>query len=109
MRERMQSGQLSFQRGLRVTRLIAFGAMLFVATAAAADPPKSLVASEVTGCCVCRGTAGSEPNTIRSCSDGAKVESCISQCRSQNAASIVFGRNQTCSQGCVGFPTQNLH
>lgn len=64
--------------------------------------------ADTPGCCVCRGTEGGQATTIRSCSDGSKVAACAAQCKAQNADSIAFGYNQTCSQGCAGFATQNL-
>lgn len=90
---------------------IALGAILLLsaALASAADPPRALSASEIRGCCVCRGTDGGSATTVRSCSDGSSVDACVSQCKGQNADSIAFGYKQTCSQGCAGFPTQSLH
>jgi len=60
-----------------------------------------------TGCCVCRGTSGGEQQSIRSCTDGVKVEACVAACRTQGGGSIAFGYQQSCSQNCAGFPTQH--
>ena len=112
MREPIQQGQLARPRRSSASGLFAAIAAVFllgVTTAALAAPPAPLAASEVTGCCACRGTAGGAVDTLKSCSDGTKVDACVSQCKEQNAGSIVFGKNQTCSQGCAGFPTQSLH
>jgi hypothetical protein len=86
------------------------GAMLLVASAntTLAQPARDVSLSEVRGCCVCRGTAGGSATSVRSCSDGVSVETCTSQCKSQNADSLAFGYQQSCSQGCAGFPTQSL-
>lgn len=69
---------------------------------------QALSGSQVQGCCVCRGTDGGSVATVRSCSDGVNVDTCVAQCKGENADSIAFGYKQTCSQGCAGFPTQGL-
>ena len=100
------------QRRWAVAGAIALLSAALVATSATvtlADPARALSASQISGCCVCRGTEGGNATTVRSCTDGVVVDSCVSQCRTQNADSIVFGYKQTCSQGCAGFPTQSLH
>jgi hypothetical protein len=76
---------------------------------AGATPPdaRQIDASQVAGCCVCRGTTGGEQRSVKSCADGKTVGDCLTTCRSEGAASIGFGYQQTCSQGCAGFPTQN--
>jgi hypothetical protein len=79
------------------------------ASATMAEPKKALAAADLRGCCVCRGTDGGSATSVRSCSDGASVDACVSQCKGINADSLAFGHNQTCSQGCAGFPTQGLH
>jgi hypothetical protein len=86
----------------------AFSVAMLSASATMADP-KALAATDLRGCCVCRGTDGGTGNAVRSCTDGASVSSCVSTCKGLNADSLAFGNNQTCSQGCAGFPTQNLH
>lgn len=75
---------------------------------AAAQPARAINPDDIRGCCVCRGTAGGDSSSIRSCTDGASVDGCVSQCKSQNADSLAFGYEQACSQGCAGFPTQSL-
>lgn len=112
MRDSMRKMWLMRHRGWAVAGAIALlSAALLTASATAtlADPVSALTASQISGCCVCRGTEGGNATTVRSCTDGIGVDSCVSQCRTQNADSIVFGYKQTCSQGCAGFPTQNLH
>jgi hypothetical protein len=107
----MQKGQLVRHRIWSVAGLVvAAGAVLLVGatTPAVADPPRPVSASEVIGCCVCRGTSGGTATTLRSCSDGVKVDACVTECKGQNADSVLFGYQQTCSQGCAGFPTQSL-
>lgn len=89
--------------------LLSAALLITSATVTSADPSRALSASQSSGCCVCRGTDGGNATTLRSCSDGVSVDSCVSQCRSLNADSLAFGHNQTCSQGCAGFPTQSLH
>jgi hypothetical protein len=86
----------------------AFSVSMLAASATMADP-KALAATDLHGCCVCRGTDGGTASTVRSCSDGTTVSACVSTCKQLNADSLAFGNNQTCSQGCAGFPTQNLH
>jgi hypothetical protein len=75
---------------------------------AVAQPARAIDPSQVSGCCVCRGTSGGDVNSVRSCADGVSVDSCVSQCRGESADSLAFGYEQSCSQGCAGFPTQNL-
>jgi hypothetical protein len=96
---------------MRLAVLIAsFSAAIVMAAASASSAGSTaLSASEILGCCVCRGTEGGDATAVRSCSDGVKVDTCVSQCKVQNADSIAFGYKQTCSQGCAGFPTQSLH
>jgi len=86
-----------------------FSVALLAASTTMADPKAAPAATDLRGCCVCRGTDGGAGNTVRSCSDGASVSTCVSTCKGLNADSLAFGNNQTCSQGCAGFPTQNLH
>jgi hypothetical protein len=76
---------------------------------AGATPPvgRQLDTGQASGCCVCRGTAGGEQQAIKGCTDGKTTDDCLTQCRSDGAASFGFGYQQTCSQGCAGFPTQN--
>jgi hypothetical protein len=84
-------------------------AMLIASATVTSAGSQALSGSQVQGCCVCRGTEGGNASTVRSCSDGVNVDTCVSQCEGQNADSIAFGYKQTCSQGCAGFPTQSLH
>lgn len=84
------------------------GLLLVPSGRAVAQPGHAVTASEARGCCLCRGTAGSDANALRSCSDGVGVEECVDQCRTQNADSLAFGYEQNCSEGCAGFPTQSL-
>jgi hypothetical protein len=97
--------------GWRTASALAFGAMLLIGVAgvARAGTPQAIPATAINGCCVCRGTDGGNATAIRSCSDGSKVDLCVTECKGRNADSMAFGYNQTCSQGCAGFPTQNLH
>lgn len=81
--------------------------VLSIAATAALAQPRAIAANEVRGCCVCRGTAGGDSTVVRSCSDGLSVEACTSQCKGEDADSLAFGYQQTCSQGCAGFPTQS--
>ncbi len=75
---------------------------------AGATPPGGVVdPKQATGCCVCRGTRGGEQQSIRSCTDGVKVEACVAACHTQGGASIGFGYQQSCSENCAGFPTQH--
>lgn len=78
------------------------------APAYAAEPARAIDAANVQGCCLCRGTAGAEQSALRACSDGQSPAQCVSACRSIDADSIIFGYQQTCSQGCAGYPTQGL-
>jgi hypothetical protein len=97
-----------FSRRLAIL-VAALSLALSIGAVAAANAAPQAYTAETGGCCVCRGTEGGDATTIRSCTDGSKVDSCTSQCKAQNADSMAFGYNQTCSQGCAGFPTQNLH
>jgi hypothetical protein len=83
-------------------------ALMAAANETMAQPARAISATEVRGCCVCRGTDGGSATSVRSCSDGVSVEACTSQCKGQDADSLAFGYQQTCSQGCAGFPTQSL-
>lgn len=76
---------------------------------ASAAPPvgRQIDATQAIGCCVCRGTAGGEQRSLKSCADGKTVGDCLIMCRGESAGSMGFGYQQTCSQGCAGFPTQN--
>jgi hypothetical protein len=76
--------------------------------AAGATPPvgRALDTTTVVGCCACRGTAGAEKMSIKSCADGRTITDCATKCRNEGAASLVFGYQQTCSQGCAGLATQ---
>ena len=86
-----------------------FSVAMFAASVTMADPKSAPAATDMRGCCLCRGIEGGTQSTLRSCSDGASVSSCESTCRDLNADSLVFGNGQTCSGGCGGFPTQSLH
>lgn len=89
--------------------LVALGAALLApAMASAIQPSRQLDVAAVTGCCACRGTNGGEKTSIKSCSDGLTVDACQANCNIENSGSLVFGYQQTCSQGCAGFATQNL-
>ncbi len=82
--------------------------LLLSGAARAAEAVRAIDATAALGCCVCRGTAGGDASAVRACSDGRTADSCVSACKGMNADSIAFGYQQTCSQGCAGFPTQNL-
>ncbi len=82
---------------------IALGLVCLAPLAASAVQSQS--AQSAVGCCVCRGTKNGEKTSIKSCADGTTGQSCLSKCRSENAGSFAFGYDQTCSQGCSGFPT----
>lgn len=103
------AGQNRRTMGWQVGAVAALAVILLsgASTAARAGAQPKYTA-ETPGCCVCRGINGGSATTIRSCSDGSKVDTCTAQCKAQNADSIAFGYNQTCSQGCAGFATQNL-
>jgi hypothetical protein len=88
--------------------LLAIGLLIAPSRPAVGQPARAIAPSEVRGCCVCRGTSGGDAGTLRSCSDGVGVDTCVEQCRSQSADSLAFGYEQSCSQGCAGFPTQSL-
>lgn len=88
--------------------LLAIGLLVVASRPAVAQPARAIAPGDVRGCCVCRGTSGGDAQALRSCSDGVGVEACVEQCRSQSADSLAFGYEQTCSQGCAGFPTQSL-
>ena len=111
MRDSLRKMWLMRHRGWALAGAIALlsAALLTTSATVTSADPGALTASQLTGCCVCRGTEGGNATTVRSCSDGVGVDSCVSQCRTQNADSIAFGYKQTCSQGCAGFPTQSLH
>ena len=97
-------------RGWVVASMVAmFSVAMLSASATIAGPKTAVPATDLRGCCVCRGTDGATATTVRSCSDGTSVTACVSTCKGLNADSLAFGNNQTCSQGCAGFPTQNLH
>ena len=93
----------------RVAMIAALAATLFAPVSVSAVQPvrPQLDSETATGCCVCRGTKGAEKTSIRSCVDGSTAEACAAKCRGENAGSLVFGYQQTCSQGCVGFPTKH--
>ena len=101
-------GRMRHVRSAVLIASLSAGIVMAAASASSAGPT-ALSASEILGCCVCRGTEGGSATTVRSCSDGVKVDTCVSQCKAQSADSIAFGYKQTCSQGCAGFPTQSLH
>jgi hypothetical protein len=89
--------------------LLALGAALLAPAMASAVPPsRQLDVHAVTGCCACRGTKDGEKTSLKSCSDGLTVDACQAKCDVENAGSLVFGYQQTCSQGCAGFATQSL-
>lgn len=88
--------------------MLAIGLLVVPSRPVAAEPVRAIASSELRGCCVCRGTSGGDSSVLRSCSDGVGVEACLEQCKTQNADSLGFGYEQTCSQGCAGFPTQSL-
>jgi len=75
---------------------------------AGATPPvgRQIDANTVVACCACRGTAGGEKDSIKSCLDASTISGCLLKCRSEGAGSLVFGYEQTCSQGCAGLATQ---
>lgn len=87
----------------------ALAALLTVpALAGATQPTGQLDTQTITGCCACRGTKNGETGSLKSCADGLTVDACQARCGTQNSGSLVFGYQQTCSQGCAGFATQNL-
>lgn len=102
----------------RAVRKAVGGALMMTAALAAAclvgvpagatEPARAIDAATVQGCCLCRGTSGAEQGSLRSCSDGMTPAACVSQCKAANADSVIFGYQQTCSQGCAGYPTQAL-
>lgn len=99
---------LQRRRGMVAAVIGSLSTVLLLASATVtAAQPRSITASDVRGCCVCRGTAGGDASGVRSCSDGMSVDACSNQCTTENADSLAFGYQQTCSQGCAGFPTQS--
>lgn len=88
--------------------VVVTGLLLLAGSARAAEAVRAIDAAAALGCCVCRGTAGGNASAVRACSDARTADSCVSACKGMNADSIAFGYQQTCSQGCAGFPTQNL-
>ncbi len=88
--------------------VLVIGLLLLTGTARAAEAVRAIDAATALGCCVCRGTAGGDAGAVRACSDARTADSCVSACKGMNADSIAFGYQQACSQGCAGFPTQNL-
>lgn len=97
---------LSFVVALAASALCV--ATLTVPASAADEPARAISATQALGCCVCRGTDGGDATTVRACSDARNANSCVSACKAIGADSIAFGYQQTCSQGCAGFPTQSL-
>ncbi len=91
---------------VHLTMILALIAVCGAPLAASAVQPAAQSAQNAVGCCVCRGTKNGEKTSLKSCSDGATGQSCLTKCRGENAGSFVFGYAQTCSQGCSGFPTQ---
>jgi hypothetical protein len=99
--------------GGRVSLVVALAAsVLSLATltvpASADEPARAISATQALGCCVCRGTDGGDATAVRACSDARNANSCVSACKAIGADSIAFGYQQTCSEGCAGFPTQSL-
>lgn len=91
--------------GLGIGLAVAFASDV---SAHAAEPARAIDPGSVRGCCLCRGTAGEEQTSLRTCSDGHSPTQCVAACKEINADSIIFGYQQTCSQGCAGYPTQGL-
>ncbi|MDX2167591.1 MAG: hypothetical protein SF182_11030 [Deltaproteobacteria bacterium] len=91
---------------VHLSLMATFGAMLLAPLAASAVQPTIQSAQSAIGCCICRGTRGGEKTSIKSCVDNTTGQACLSKCRSENAGSFVFGLDQTCQQGCSGFPTK---
>jgi hypothetical protein len=92
---------------------IALGVALAVtcwlpSAALATQPVSGLDAATSTGCCACRGSKNGEQSSLKSCNDGLTPAACQAKCDTLNAGSMVFGYQQTCSQGCAGFATQSL-
>ena len=83
--------------------------LIGIAGAAGATPPSATDLSTVTGCCVCRGPVGGQPNATKSCTDALQVNDCMTKCQGESATSVVFGRDHTCASGCVGLAPQTSH
>ncbi len=99
----------ALRRWAAAMAVLTLGALLSFTGPATAAPARQLDPNETVGCCVCRGTRDGEQQSLRSCADGVKMQACVDACHSQGGASVGFGYQQTCSQGCAGFPTQALH
>jgi len=104
----VRTGGGRMQRRVGIIALM-FATLVLVGNgrAGAAPPALDIDPQQATGCCVCRGTRSGEQQSIRSCTDGVKVEACVAACRTQGGASIGFGYQQSCSQNCAGFQTQH--
>jgi hypothetical protein len=102
-----RSGQARAPRARGITTALVLTAALLMAGAAGAQPAVQS-ALTVTGCCVCRGTVSGQPNTSLSCEDGLTVKECTQKCQSAQASSLVFGKTQSCADGCAGLSTGQL-
>jgi hypothetical protein len=91
---------------VHLSMVAALSAALWVPSSAMAGQPSVQSAQSAIGCCVCRGTRGGEKTSVKSCVDNTTGQACLSKCRSENAGSFAFGNDQTCAQGCSGFPTK---
>ena len=116
MRSRIRRGAYTVRRDGQSTQrrngligLVLAAAVLVISGRADAAAPAlpGVDPQQAIGCCVCRGTRDGEQQSIRSCTDGVKIDACVAACRAQGGASIGFGYQQTCSQNCGGFPTQH--
>ena len=84
--------------------LAACALSMHVAVARAEQAPRAVTAQSAVGCCVCRA-AVQQQYQIKSCADGYSIDACAIKCRAEGAASLAYGYQQTCQQGCAGFPT----
>ena len=100
---------LAVRCALRLCLLVG-ASLLGAALSASAQQPaaRNLDVHTVTGCCACRGVKNGDVNYLNSCVDGRTVDSCLQKCQSEQTRSFIFGYQQTCSEGCAGFPTAAL-
>jgi hypothetical protein len=72
--DRMRKLRHCGSRGWVVASMVAtFSVAMLAASTTMADPKAAPAATDLRGCCVCRGTEGGSLNTVRSCSDGTSV------------------------------------
>jgi hypothetical protein len=91
----------------RLARLLTAAVLVISAVAPSAGQPSATADSQqITGCCVCRGPVGAQPDATKSCTDGLQVSACMIRCQGESATSVVFGRDYTCATGCIVLAPQ---